>query len=74
MMGATMATIIDFAQMRKVLAERPGRSRRSNDGPPEGQVILFTGIRYERCDSGFDNLSSHETSNVPSESARKKKS
>ncbi|MCH9808562.1 MAG: hypothetical protein K0U74_12595 [Alphaproteobacteria bacterium] len=41
-----MATIIDFNEMREVLA--PTRPRRQSALLPKGEVVLFTGVRYER--------------------------
>lgn len=48
-----MAIIIDFAHMREVLEARPGRTRTAYDGPPAGEVVLFTGVRYERYETDF---------------------
>ncbi|KUO68589.1 MAG: hypothetical protein APF80_02360 [Alphaproteobacteria bacterium BRH_c36] len=50
-----MAIIIDFTHMREVLESRPGSMTRAHDGPPEGEVVLFTGVRYERDETGFDD-------------------
>lgn len=48
-----MATIIDFHEMREVLeAKRP---RRPMNGTPAGEVVLFTGVRYERYGPIPDN-------------------
>lgn len=43
-----MAIIIDLAQMREVLGSRPSRTTSECSGLPEGEVVLFTGVRYER--------------------------
>ena len=69
-----MATIIDFAQMRELLGPRAERSSSPNGGPPEGKVILFTGVRYERCESVFEQRGGAQESEVQGKPQRKKKS
>ena len=66
-----MAIIIDFTQMREVLESRPGRMKPSHDGPPEGEVVLFTGVRYERYGAEFIEQSEAEVAGVD-QRARKK--
>ncbi len=48
-----MATIIDFLEMREVLETT--KPRRQHTGNPEGEVVLFTGVRYERYGPIPDN-------------------
>ena len=67
-----MATIIDFAQARKALEARRGWDRVTAEGPPEGRVILFTGVRYERF--GANSVDSPvEVDAVPEKKGRRKK-
>jgi hypothetical protein len=69
-----MATIIDFAQMRELLGPRSERSRSPDGGPPEGKVILFTGVRYERGESVFEQVSDPVETEVQGKPRRKTKS
>lgn len=66
-----MTNIIDFAQMREVLESRPGRMTRTHDGPPEGRVVLFTGVRYERYETDFHEIADVDSPN--DRTTRKKK-
>ncbi|MBU1210336.1 MAG: hypothetical protein KJ587_03565 [Alphaproteobacteria bacterium] len=66
-----MAIIIDFAQMREVLESRPGSMTRTHHGPPEGKVVLFTGVRYERYETDSDDGDDEASSS--SGRSRKKK-
>jgi hypothetical protein len=69
-----MATIIDFAQMRELLGPRAERSHSADGSPPEGKVILFTGVRYERCDSVFEGRGGEQETQDQGKPRRKKKS
>ncbi len=71
--GARMATIIDFAQMREVLGSRSDRSRCTEGDPPKGEVLLFTGVRYERCESAFGSDADSEKTDIPPKPRRKTK-
>ena len=69
-----MATIIDFAQMRELLGPKSEGSRSPDGGPPEGKVILFTGVRYERCESVFEQGGPPEETDIQGKPRRKTKS
>lgn len=50
-----MAIIIDLAHMREVLGSRPGRVSRAHLGATRGEVVLFTGVRYERHETNLED-------------------
>ncbi len=69
-----MATIIDFAQMRELLGPKSEGSRSPDGGPPEGKVILFTGVRYERGESIYEEGADPVEAAVQRKPRRKTKS
>lgn len=73
-MGAEMATIIDFVRMREVFAERPERIRSDGGDPPAGEVVLFTGVRYERYESRSRPVCGADKKTLIRKPRRKKKS
>ncbi len=68
-----MATIIDFAQMRELLGPRAERARSLDGSPPEGKVILFTGVRYERCESVFEGRGGEQETHDQGKPRKKRK-
>lgn len=72
-----MATIIDFAERREVLWARLESRRqykaslRNGLDEPGGEVVLFTGVRYERHE-GFDRSMIDEELSGPQVKARTK--
>ncbi|MBU2581293.1 MAG: hypothetical protein KJ622_06220 [Alphaproteobacteria bacterium] len=69
-----MAIIIDLAQKREVLERKPGRVSDPLSGAPHGEVVLFTGVRYERYETDFDDEPITEESSGHRRARKKKKS
>jgi len=60
--------------MRDVLEARHGRTKSVRDGPPEGEVVLFTGVRYERYETEYVEETAAEPVSARATASKKKSS